>query len=107
MQGNENVTLKGLEVTKTIPSPNMAVTCFLPSMHKSLQENGGRSILLGDEFLTMSAEPVAKVRLNIASLKRHVHITGTTGSGKSTTAKVICAGLAENHVPTVVLDRTG
>jgi type IV secretory pathway VirB4 component len=55
----------------------------------------------------MSPEPKGEVRLPLSSLARHVHITGTTGSGKSTTAKVICAGLAENHIPTVVLDRTG
>jgi type IV secretory pathway VirB4 component len=58
-------------------------------------------------MLTMSSQPHGRVRLRLSSFPRHIHITGTTGSGKSTTARVICAGLHENHVPTVVLDRTG
>jgi len=76
-------------------------------MQNPVSEQGTRSILLGRESLTMSSELKREVRLPLPSLARHVHITGTTGSGKSTTAKVICAGLLENHAPTVVLDRTG
>ncbi len=76
-------------------------------MQNTVQPKQTPSVLLGRATLAMDPEPKGDVRLELRSLARHVHITGTTGSGKSTTAKVVCAGLAGNRVPTVVLDRTG
>jgi uncharacterized protein len=79
-------------------------------MRISLQQEQGSdnpSIPLGEEILSMNSQPTGRVGIPLRSLSRHVHITGTTGSGKSTTAKVLCAGLAHHRVPTVILDRTG
>src|SRR5712692_8482187 len=49
----------------------------------------------------------AVITLPTEALPRHICITGTTGSGKSTSACVLAYELARNSIPTIILDRTG
>jgi Helicase HerA, central domain len=66
-----------------------------------------QSIVIGDEITSLDSKPRGPALIPLEALRRHVCILGTTGSGKSNCAKVICHGLDELGVPTVVLDRTG
>jgi len=65
------------------------------------------SICIGDELLTLTSKPKSRAYIPIDALRRHLCILGTTGSGKSTCAEIICTELQRLHVPTLVLDRTG
>ncbi len=76
-------------------------------MQDEINRIRGPVIHLGDEMLVSNPMVRGPLRLQLYSLVRHAHITGTTGSGKSNTAKVICSGLLDNGIPTVILDRNG
>lgn len=67
----------------------------------------GSSICIGDELLTLTSKPKCRASISIEALRRHLCILGTTGSGKSTCAAIICRELAELGIPTLILDRTG
>jgi hypothetical protein len=65
------------------------------------------SICIGEEITSLDSKSKGEAFIPLEALRRHVCILGTTGSGKSNCAKVICHELDELGVPTVVLDRTG
>ncbi|MGH9920379.1 MAG: ATP-binding protein, partial [Nitrososphaerales archaeon] len=65
------------------------------------------SICIGEELLTLNGRPKCRASIPLEALRRHVCILGTTGSGKSTCAEIMCHELARMRVPTLVLDRTG
>lgn len=66
-----------------------------------------RELVLGERVRTLDPRPQGEVAIPLEALTRHVCILGTTGSGKSTCAAVLCLELARLKVPTIVLDRTG
>jgi len=66
-----------------------------------------RSLVLGDRVLTLDPRPQGEAAIPVDALTRHLCILGTTGSGKSTCAAVICLELSRLKIPTVILDRTG
>lgn len=70
-------------------------------------EPTGQSIIIGDRIRTLDPRPLGPATIPLDGLTRHVCILGTTGSGKSTTAAVICLELARLEVPALILDRTG
>ena len=70
-------------------------------------ESESGSILIGEQITSLDSKPKGPARISLEALRRHVCILGTTGSGKSNCAKVICHELDDLGVPTVVLDRTG
>ncbi len=65
------------------------------------------SICIGEELLTLTSKPKCKASIAVEALRRHLCILGTTGSGKSTCAEIICDELHRLRIPTLVLDRTG
>jgi len=65
------------------------------------------TVCIGDEVTSLDSKPKRTALIPLEALRRHVCILGTTGSGKSNCAKVICRELNHLGVPTVVLDRTG
>jgi DNA helicase HerA-like ATPase len=70
-------------------------------------KEGGPSICIGEELLTLNAMPKGIASISLESLRRHLCILGTTGSGKSVCATIICHELHRLGVPTLILDRTG
>jgi DNA helicase HerA-like ATPase len=64
-------------------------------------------LVIGERIRTLDPRPQGEATIPIDALTRHVCILGTTGSGKSTTAAVICLELGRLKIPTLVLDRTG
>jgi len=64
-------------------------------------------IILGGRVRALDPRPRGEVSIPVEALTRHVCILGTTGSGKSTTAAIICLELARLKIPALVLDRTG
>ncbi len=65
------------------------------------------SICIGEEVTSLDSRPKGPARIPLQALRRHLCILGTTGSGKSNCAKVICRELDVLGVPVVVFDRTG
>jgi len=72
-----------------------------------MKPESGQSIRIGDEITSLDSKPKGAALIPLEALRRHVCILGTTGSGKSNCAKVICRELEAIDIPTVVLDRTG
>jgi len=64
-------------------------------------------LILGDRVRTLDPRPQGEATIPVDALTRHICILGTTGSGKSTTAAIICRELARLRIPALVLDRTG
>jgi type IV secretory pathway VirB4 component len=65
------------------------------------------SVCIGEELLTLNGKPKCRASIPLEALRRHLCILGTTGSGKSTCAAILCSELARLRVPVLVLDRTG
>jgi hypothetical protein len=65
------------------------------------------NVCIGDEVTSLDSKPKRPALIPLEALRRHVCILGTTGSGKSNCAKVLCLELDHVGVPTLVLDRTG
>ena len=64
------------------------------------------AIVIG-RALTASEKPSHDFALSLASLRKHTVILGATGSGKSTTAKILAHELSQRRMPTLILDWTG
>jgi DNA helicase HerA-like ATPase len=60
-----------------------------------------------DDFSLLLGEMPNAVRLTLEDLCGHGLITGVTGSGKTTTAKVIAEGLSAQSVPVFAIDTKG
>jgi len=72
-----------------------------------MKSEAGRSIVIGEEITSLDSKSKGAALIPLDALRRHVCIMGTTGSGKSNCAKVICRELNELGIATLVLDRTG
>jgi len=72
-----------------------------------MKPEGGECIIIGEEITSLDSKPKGAARVPLEALRRHVCIMGTTGSGKSNCARVICQELDALQIPTVVFDRTG
>ncbi len=62
---------------------------------------------IGDELYVMDRKTKGPAFIPLDALRRHVCILGTTGSGKTTSAAIICRALAEQGVSVAIIDRTG
>ncbi len=76
-----------------------------PIPNQAKLENG-EFIRLG-KVLNSSEKEAGCFSLSLNALNRHVIILGSTGSGKSTTAKIMVYELSRKRIPTLVLDWTG
>jgi DNA helicase HerA-like ATPase len=70
-------------------------------------ETAADELVIGDRVRTLDPHAMGEATIPVAALPRHICILGTTGSGKSNTAAVICLELGRLKMPTLVLDRTG
>lgn len=67
----------------------------------------GESILLGGGMLDGEVIPGAQVRLPLKMMNRHGLIAGATGSGKTKTLQILAEQLANNGVPSLLMDIKG
>jgi hypothetical protein len=99
-----------------LPTASLSILCQVPTIEvpgfrirprKRFAQNvppvSGRSVSLGR--LLPAAAPDNDVSLDVDALTRHLFISGTTGSGKSETAKLLLTQLWQAHrIPFLVLE---
>lgn len=67
----------------------------------------GKAIDFGAAMLNGEAETGALVRIPLRTLNRHGLIAGATGTGKTKTLQILAEQLAEQGVPSLVMDMKG
>ena len=67
----------------------------------------GASIVLGGAMLDSEALPGLQVKVPLRTLNRHGLIAGATGTGKTKTLQAIAEQLAQNGVPSLLMDVKG
>ena len=92
-----------------LPSAAPHPPSFLPPASSSRLPavSSPQRICIGEELLTLNGMPKCPAFIPLDALRRHLCILGTTGSGKSTCAAILCSELVGLRIPTVILDRTG
>lgn len=99
-----------------LPTTSLSILCQTPTIEvpgfrvqprRRFSQNpppvGQRSVALGR--LLPSGAPENDVKLGVDSLTRHLFISGTTGSGKSETTKLLLTQLWQKHrIPFLVLE---
>ena len=71
------------------------------------QEPTNSMMVVGEELLMLNSQPKGQARFALDTLTTHICLLGTTGSGKSTSAKILCLELHRCGIPILILDRTG
>ena len=85
----------------SFPPASSSLSSRLPAV------SSPQRICIGEELLTLNGMPKCPAFIPLDALRRHLCILGTTGSGKSTCAAILCSELVGLRIPTVILDRTG